>query len=275
MPSLRVDGGKLRIHYRDAGTGPPVVLVHGFPFDSGLWEPQIRELSRHYRVIAPDLRGFGASDLPGDYSVDRLADDVAELIAALGLKHVVLGGLSMGGYVAFSFYRRHAELLNGLILSDTRPDSDSDETRANRTRLAALARRAGSAAVADELLPGLLAATTRGQTPDVVDALRTLMTSQTPGAIESALFAMANRADSRSLLPKMQLPVLVTGGAEDSLTPPGQIEEWAAKLPDFRLAFIPGAGHVVNLERPDEFNALVTGFLGNVYTEGGKRRGRL
>ncbi len=275
MPSLRVDGGKLKIHFRDAGTGPAVVLLHGFPFASELWEPQIRELSRHYRVIAPDLRGFGASDLPGDYSIDRLADDVAELIVALGLKHVVLGGLSMGGYVAFSFYRRHAELLKGLLLSDTRPDSDSDETRANRTRLAGLARRAGSAAVADELLPGLLAATTREQRPDVVDALRTLMTSQTPGAIASALFAMANRADSRSLLPGMQLPVLVTGGAEDSLTPPGQIEEWAAKIPDFRLAFIPGAGHVANLERPDEFNALVTGFLGNVYTEGGKRRGRL
>jgi pimeloyl-ACP methyl ester carboxylesterase len=200
---------------------------------------------------------------------------VAELVAALGLRRVVLGGLSMGGYVAFAFCRRHAELLNGLILSATRPDSDSDETKANRARLAELARRAGSSAVAEEVLPGLLAATTRDQRPEVVDALRAMMTAQTPEAIASALSAMSDRADSRSLLPEIRLPVLVTGGTEDSLTPPGQIEEWAAEIPGAHLAFIPAAGHVANLERPDDFNALVTEFLGTVYTEGGKQRGRL
>jgi len=218
--------------------------------------------------------GVWGSGLTGDYSIDRLADDVAELVAALGLRRVVLGGLSMGGYVAFAFCRRHAQLLNGLILSDTRPDSDSDATRANRARLAELARRAGSAAVAEELLPSLLAETTRNQRPEVVEALRAMMTAQTPEAIASALSAMSDRADSRSLLPEIRLPVLVTGGREDSLTPPEQIEEWASRIPDARLAFIAGAGHVANLERPDDFNALVTEFLSTVYTEGGQRRGR-
>jgi 3-oxoadipate enol-lactonase len=275
MPSLRVADETLELHYRDAGKGSAtVVLLHGFPFNSELWEPQIQELARDYRVIAPDFRGFGNTGLPGSYSIDRLADDVAELVSALGLRRVILGGLSMGGYVAFAFLRRHVARLTGLILSDTRPDPDSEETRVNRARLAALAQQAGSPAVADELLPSLLSATTRDHRSELVGALRAMMSSSTPEAIAAALAAMAGRADSRSLLPEIKIPVLITGGTEDAITPPAQIEEWAANIPDARLAFIEGAGHVANLERPNDFNALVTEFLDSVYSEGRKRRGK-
>jgi 3-oxoadipate enol-lactonase len=274
MPSLLVDCDTVELHYRDAGKGSrTVVLLHGFPFNSGLWEPQIRELSRAYRVIAPDLRGFGDTDLPGPYSIDRLADDVAELLSALDLERVVLGGLSMGGYVAFAFYKRHAERLSGLILSDTRPDADSEATRANRARVAALARQAGSTAVAEELLPGLLSAGTRNHKPEVVGALSAMMSSSKPEAIAAASAAMADRDDSRSLLASIQLPVLVTVGMEDSLTPPAQTEEWAANIPNARLALMEGAGHVANLERPEDYNALIMGFLGTAYGDGGERRG--
>lgn len=274
MPSLRVDDETLEIHYRDAGNGSrAIVLLHGFPFTSALWEPQLREISRVYRVIAPDLRGFGDTGLPGSYSLDRLADDVAELVSALGLKRVVLGGLSMGGYIAFAFYKRHAERLTGLILSDTRPDADSEETRANRARLAALAGQAGSTAVADEMLPDLLSATTKTRRPEVVSALRAMISSAKPEAIAAALAAMADRDDSRSLLPSIQLPVLVTGGTEDSLTPPAQIEDWAANIPDVRLVFMEGAGHVANLEQADDYNTLVMSFLRTVYGEAGERSG--
>jgi pimeloyl-ACP methyl ester carboxylesterase len=273
MPSLRVDDGNLEIHYRDSGRGSQaVVLLHGFPFNSGLWEPQIRELSRAYRVLAPDLRGFGRTDLSGAYSIDRLADDVADLTSALGLRRVVLIGLSMGGYVAFAFYRRHAERLIGLVLSDTRPDPDSDQTRAERARLAALARQQGSTPVVEALLPNLLSETTKRRSPEVVDALRAMMASSRPEAIAAALMAMAERDDSRPLLSSMRLPVLVTGGEEDTLTPPEQVEAWATGIPSARLAFIQGAGHVANLERPDDFNALVVDFLRTVYGEGPEER---
>ncbi|MGD8867027.1 MAG: alpha/beta hydrolase [Gemmatimonadales bacterium] len=266
MPSLSVEDGKLKLHYRDVGAGgDALVLLHGFPFTSKLWDPQLRELATRYRVIAPDLRGFGDTGLPGPYSLDRLADDTAELLSSLGLERVVLGGLSMGGYVAFAFYRRHPEYVLGLILSDTKPDADSEETKENRARMAALARRAGSAAVADEMLPGLLSPTTRSEKPEIADALRIMISSAAPEAIAAALSAMANRGDSRSLLPDIDVPVLVMGGAEDSLTPAAEMRAWSAEIPTARTAFIEGAGHVANLERPDEFNDLAADFLARLF----------
>lgn len=266
MPSLTVEDGKLELHYRDSGPGhDAIVLLHGFPFTSELWDPQVRELARGYRVIAPDFRGFGHTGLPGRYSLDRLADDIAEMLSRLGLKRVVLGGLSMGGYVAFAFFRRHPENLLGLILSDTRPDADSEDTKENRARMAALARRSGSAAVADEMLPGLLSPTTRSEKPEVADTLRAMISSAAPDAIAAALSAMASRGDSRSLLPSIDVPVLVMGGADDSLTPEAEMRAWAAEIPTARTAFIAGAGHVANLERPGEFNDLVTGFVARLY----------
>jgi pimeloyl-ACP methyl ester carboxylesterase len=250
------------MYYRDSGEGrPAVVLLHGFPFTSELWEPQIRELSRRHRVIAPDFRGLGYTKLPGAYSMNRLADDVVELLSHLGLRRVVLGGLSMGGYVAFAFTRRHANRLTGLILSDTRPDADSEQTKNNRARLAALARQSGSRAVADEMLPGLLSPVTKSERPEIADALRSMISSADPEAIAAALSAMANRDDSRPLLPAIDVPVLVTGGVDDSLTPPAEMKDWAADLPTARSAFIDAAGHLANFEQPSEFNDLVAAFL--------------
>lgn len=248
-----------------------VVLLHGFPFTSELWQPQVRDLSRRYRVIAPDLRGFGHTGLSGPYSINRLADDVAELLAALGFERVVLGGLSMGGYVAFAFARRHAGRLLGLILSDTRPDADSGETKEKRVQMAELAMRAGSRAVADEMLPGLLSPTTRAKKPEITAALRAMISSVEPEAIAAAQTAMAGRDDLRSLLPAIDVPVLVTGGIEDSLTPASEMKEWAIEIPAARSAFIEGAGHVANLERPGAFNGLVAEFLATVYAN--NRRG--
>ena len=266
MPSLSLEDGKLDLHYRDSGPGhDAVVLLHGFPFTSELWEPQVHELARRYRLIAPDFRGFGDSGLPGPYSLDRLADDIAEILSDLGLERVVLGGLSMGGYVAFAFYRRHPEYLLGLILSDTRPEADSEETKQNRARMAALARQAGSAAVADEMLPGLLSRTTRSERPEIANTLHAMISSAAPEAIAAALSAMAERGDSRSLLPDIDVPVLVMGGADDSLTPAAEMRAWAAEIPTAQTAFIEGAGHVANLERPGEFNNLIADFVARLY----------
>lgn len=268
MTSILVDDGRLDLHYRDAGERRcTIVLLHGFPFTSELWQPQVRGLSLSYRVVAPDLRGFGQTGLPGPYSIDRLADDVAEMLSALNLERVALCGLSMGGYVAFAFAKRHASRLAGLILSDTRPDADSEETRKNRARMAELAWQAGSGAVADKMLPGLLSPTTTTARPEIAAGLRAMISSSRPEAIAAALSAMAGRDDSRSLLPAINVPVLVTGGTEDSITPPTEMIDWASEIPAARSAFIDGAGHVANLERPDAFNDLVAEFLADVYND--------
>lgn len=266
MPLQKTEDRVRRLNYKDVGPGPiPVVLLHGFPFDSDLWRPQMPALADRYRVIAPDLRGFGASQLVAEaYTIARLADDVADLLDALGLGRAVIGGLSMGGYVAFEFFRRHPRRVAALVLADTRPDPDGPEGQANRARMAELARIQGSRAVVDELLPKLLSAGTRAQKPEVERALRDMMEAANPEAIAAALMAMAARDDSRPLLPEIDVPTLVIGGAEDSLTPPEHMREWGHQIPRARLELIEGAGHVSNLEQPEAFNALLLDFLGGL-----------
>jgi pimeloyl-ACP methyl ester carboxylesterase len=252
---------------------PVVVLLHGFPFDARLWDPQFDALAGRFRLLAPDLRGFGGSELPPrPYTLANLADDVAELLDALAIERVVIGGLSMGGYIAFEFFRRHRARIAALLLADTRPEPDGEEARANRRQMAGRARERGTAAIVEELIPKLLAPATRAGRPAIERSLRAMMESAAPAAIAAALAAMAERADSAPLLPAIDVPALVIGGEHDVMTPPDAIRGWAARLPDARCHIIPAAGHVPNLERPDEFNALLERFLLEPRADTGARR---
>lgn len=256
----------MKLTYREAGSGtPPLVLLHGFPLNSQMWEPQLDALSAATRVITPDLRGFGASSAaPTPYSMSLLADDVAELLDSLELPRAIIGGLSMGGYVTFEFYRRHAVRVAALILADTRPDADTPEGRANRAKMADLVVKDGSRAISDEMLPRLLAsATVRGR-PGIVGKLRAMMEAATPDSVGAALMAMANRADSRDLLTKIARPVLVIVGAEDTLTPATEVSQWARHVSGVRFEVIERAAHVPNLEQPQTFNTLVGSFIEHV-----------
>ena len=262
MPTVTVEKGAT-LHYRDVGSGdPPVVLLHGFPFSSALWDPQLVALSNDYRIISPDLRGFGRSPASAQpYSIAQLADDTASLLDQLGLERAVIAGLSMGGYVAFEFFRRHPHRVTALILADTRPDPDSREARDGRAKMAQSARDAGSAAVTQQLMPKLLASGTSANKPQVAEELRKMMETQDPEAIAAALMAMAERADSRPLLRTIDVPVLVLGGSEDAITPATDTREWANAIAGARVEFIEQAGHVSNLEQPEAFNKLLLDFL--------------
>ncbi len=263
MPTLRVDGGRQEIAFRDVGSGPDVVvLLHGFPFTSEMWSPQLESVSDRYRVIAPDFRGYGGSGpSPAGYTMARLADDVDDLLGSLGIERAIVGGLSMGGYVAFELYRRHPERVSGLLLADTRPDPDSDEARANRARMATLVRDEGMSVLVEQLVPKLLSPQTRAQRPEVERRLRAMMGSASPAAIAHALAAMADRDDSRPLLAHISVPTLVLAGADDQLTPPEESRIWSAQIAAAAFAVIEGAGHVSNLERPQTFNARLLSFL--------------
>ncbi len=271
MPRLTIDDGPLEISFRDVGSGRDVViLLHGFPFTSEMWSPQLDALADRYRVIAPDFRGFGGSQTsPRRYTLARLADDISELLASLRIERAVIGGLSMGGYVAFEFYRRHARQVGGLVLADTRPDPDSAEARANRHRMAALVRGEGVTAVVEQLIPKLLSADTRSRRPDVERRLRAMMESATPSAIAHALEAMASRGDARPLLASVSVPTLVVAGTEDQLTTAAESRAWSRAIAGAAFEQIEGAGHVSNLERPQAFNALLRAFLDARVTTGG------
>lgn len=251
------------LHARDTGSGRPVVLLHAFPLSSAMWLAQREQLGATCRVVTPDLRGFGGSPLGGDEpSLDASADDVAALLDALGLDRVVLGGLSMGGYVVMSFLRRHAERVAAVVLADTKAGADSPEARANRERIAAAMNAdPDSTVVVDEVLPTLLGETTTAERPLVTGRVKALVQAAPAGAVAWAQRAMAARPDSFDTLRALDVPTLVVVGAEDVLSPPDEARAMADAVTGAQLEILPRAGHLTAMECPEAFNASLEKFV--------------
>lgn len=249
--------------YLDAGQGPVVVLLHGFPLCSAMWRPQMRALQDNYRVIIPDLRGFGGSSPFGaSPSLEQMADDVAGLLAALKINEpVVLGGLSMGGYVALAVARKYPNRLRALVLADTRAEPDDAQGKANRDAMIAFAQANDARAVIDKMLPKLLAEHTLAARPDVVQEIRDMASAQSIEGIVGALKVLRDRPDARPGLAHIRVPALVLVGSDDALTPPAMAETLAAGIANAQLVTIPNAGHMSNLEEPAAFNTAAAAFL--------------
>lgn len=265
MPTANIGG--VQIAYRDEGVGLPLVLVHAFPLSGAMWRAQIDALAQRYRVIVPDMRGFGSSQIvPGPASIDQYADDLAGLLDQLGLaaQPVVLGGLSMGGYIAFAFLRRYRERVRALILADTRPQPDGDAAREQREQSARLAEQQGPGAIADRMLPNLISA----HSSDALRAeLRSIIESNDRAGIAAAQRAMALRQDSTPLLSAIAVPTLVLVGVDDVLSPPDVLREMHQAITGSRLVVIERAGHVSNMEQPTAFNAALEEFLSELRAE--------
>ena len=253
----------------DRGGGTPVVLVHGFPFAADSWSGEVEALSSTMRVITPSMRGFGAtppSDLE-ELSMDAMADDVAAILDALGVTEpVVLGGLSMGGYVALAFARRHPGRLRALVLADTRAEPDSPEARTNRDRGIARVDGGDLEGFVTDLLPALLAPETREGHPGVVAHVRKMAMSAAPSSVIAMLRALRDRPDARPGLASIAVPSLAIVGADDSLTPVASSRAMVDALPAGRgsLEILPRAGHLSNLEAPDAFRAALAAFVARV-----------
>jgi pimeloyl-ACP methyl ester carboxylesterase len=254
--------------YRESGSGPPVVLLHAFPLSAAMWEHQYGPLGGVSRLITPDLPGFGRSPAAQrEPSVDLMADEVKGLLAQLGLDAVVLGGLSMGGYVTMAFLRRHPERVRAIVLADTKAGADTEAARANRERIAeAILADGDTAALAEELLPTLVGETTLQSRPGVVELVRSDICASEPTAVAWAQRAMAARPDSVDTLRKARLPALVIVGEEDVLTPAAEAEAMASVLPHAELVRIPRAGHLSALEHPTAFNDAIMSWLSNLTT---------
>lgn len=259
----RLVANEIELETVDQGRGRPLVFVHGFPLDHTIWNAQVDELSGRYRVIAPDLRGFGASGVTeGTVTMDTMADDLAALLDSLGVEEpVVLCGLSMGGYVAWQFRRRHASRLGALVLCDTRAGADSPEAAAGRLATADAVIAEGPAALVEGMVPKLLAeATLRGR-PQLVESVRKMMLATDPRGIAAAARGMAERPDSTELLAKIDFPTLVIVGRHDALSTVDQMRSMAEAIPGARLVEIAEAGHLSPLENPAAVNAALGEFL--------------
>jgi 3-oxoadipate enol-lactonase len=252
----------IELAYTEAGSGPAVVFLHGFPFDRSMWSGQVERLSASFRVIAPDLRGHGETTATsGPSTMEEMAEDVVALLDELNVPRAVVCGLSMGGYVALALYRTHPSRVRALVLADTRAKADTDEARRTREANAQRALAEGMEPMVESMLPKLLSAHTREARPETVARLREMMLGVNPEGAAAALRGMALRRDQTDLLPKLDVPVLVLVGSEDIITPPSDAEAMHALVGSSRLQVIEGAGHVSNVERPDEFNQALTEFL--------------
>ena len=260
--------GTRTIAYLDSAPGDAAlrtyVLLHAFPLGANMWEPQMRAIPNGWRLITPDLRGFGGStevDSVSGLSIGDYAEDVTDLLAELSVERAVIGGLSMGGYAAFALLQSKPALIEALILADTRATADSPEARANRRSMLALVDREGPQGVAREMMPKLLGDTTRETNQTAEATVRRLIKQQSPVAIRGAIQRMMHRPDSTALLATIGVPTLVIAGEEDTLIPMPEAEKMAAAIKGSTLVKIPAAGHLSNLEQPDAFNHALTAFL--------------
>jgi pimeloyl-ACP methyl ester carboxylesterase len=259
------------LHHVESGSGSAVVLLHAFPMDNSLWAAQRAAIAQAgYRVIAPDLPGFGGSaPSPEAPTLDVMADAVAGLLDNLGIERAVVGGLSMGGYVTMALLRRHPDRLSAIVLADTKAGADSPEAATNREVVAAAVEDAGTAAgIADGMLPNLLGATTRESRPDVVGTVRRWIGAQPAAGVAWAQRAMAARPDSLVDIRAFGRPVLVVYGAEDTISPAADAVAMAeaarAGGSDTTVVEIPAAGHLTAVEDPHAVTDALLGWLASL-----------
>lgn len=242
-------------------TGDPIVLLHPFPLDADYWAPQLAEPPAGWRLVAPDLRGFGPEAPPAPAaSLDDYARDVIELLDRFAIDRAVIAGVSMGGYVAFALLRLAPDRVRALVLANTRMDADPPEARANRETMLARLAREGSAGVAREM-PKLLGETTERERPEVKEALRARMAATPAAAMAAAVRAMMARPDSTATVAAFGGAALIVSADEDALTPPPLQRAMHAAMAGSTLETIAGAGHLASLERPAEFNRVLLRFL--------------
>jgi 3-oxoadipate enol-lactonase len=260
--SISIGGCHLRVAQQ--GSGSPLLLIHGFPLDHTMWSGQLEGLSRWYRVIAPDLRGFGGSGGEGEpvMRMEQFADDLARLLDVMKIDEpVALGGLSMGGYIAWQFWTRHRNRLAQLILCDTRAVADTQEAGRQRLETAERVLQEGSGVVAQAMLPKLFAPETAAQQPELLEATDRVMRGNSPQTVAAALRGMAERPDFSPLLPRIDLHTLVICGEHDGIATPAEMQAMARAIPTAEYAEIAGAGHMAPLEKPQSVNEAIRRFL--------------
>ena len=240
---------------------PVLLLAHGFPLDAQFWEPQLTTLSEKFHVLAPDFRGFGQSDLgTEEYSLANLAADIEQVRSHLASEQkIFLCGLSMGGYVAFEYWLHFKQHLAGLILTNTKPSSDSDEARMGRLAMADKAMLQGTWAAVEAMLPKLVGAP--ASQPVVATQIEAMMRRVPSASVAAASRAMAKRQDFTTMLGDIDLPTLVITGEQDAIAPPEATQQWADMIPEATCEIVPRSGHLTPMDATPEFNDILTRFI--------------
>ena len=263
MPTLRSDDAE--IFYEIRGNGPPVVLLHPFPCHHEFWNPVAAALESRYRLILPDLRGHGDSEIgEGPALMRKHAGDVARVLDAAGIGKAAFIGCSIGGYVLFEFWRRFRARVTSLVLCDTRPQPDTAEARANRFKAADAVLEQGTEPFIESMIPKLLGRTTLAARPDLVDGARAMMRKMSAENISMVQRGMAERPDSAADLKTIKVPTLIAIGEEDLLSTPADGELMRQNIAGSQLKVIPKAGHYAAWEQPEAVGMVLRQFLDSV-----------
>lgn len=251
----------ITLAYSDSGAGLPIVFLHAFPLNRTMWAQQESALSSQFRIIAIDLRGHGESDAPlWRYTLDQAAEDVRALLDHLAIQQALFAGLSMGGYILLAFYRKYADRVKGMVLADTKAQADTAEGKEGRFQMAQLAYKHGPSAIADLMLPKLLSPAAIQSKPEIVQRVRTMIEGNQMSGIVGDLMAMAERPNSMPFLKEITCPTQIIVGDLDQATPPEDATLMAEQIPHARLAIIPNAAHLSNIEQPEEFSRTIAAF---------------
>lgn len=255
MPNLDMEG--FSFHFEDDGAGMPLVFLHPFPFDGRVFSPLRRALGNDFRVIVPDLRGYGRSVSEAPFTMEKLADDVHALLSTLGASPAVVVGNSMGGYVALELAAKWPEDVAALALVGSRAQADTSDQKIARMQSLANVQRLGASSLIEGMLPKLLGAKTQATRPDLVNEVRAIMESVPARSLEHGILGLLARVDHMKTLAELRVPVLLAVGAEDVLTPPSFTEAMHEVNRGAEMAVLDGVGHLVPLEAPDALEALL------------------
>jgi pimeloyl-ACP methyl ester carboxylesterase len=251
MKSVRANG--IDIAYEDCGSGPPLLLLHGFSLDHSMWAAQVEELQRSYRIIVPDLRGLGKTETPPEpFSIETMADDAAALLEAIDIPAAAVAGFSLGGYTLCQLLARHPLKVRAAAFVSTRAEADTAEGRERRTRIARLVIDEGMAPFAAAFIPQLFDPAYLSAHPFEVGRTQSVIESQRPNGIALVLDAMRQRLDMSFYLKDFTQPTAVIGGSADVLVPPQAMRDLHEGLPDSTIKLIGGVGHMSPVEAPEE-----------------------
>lgn len=251
------------LSYHEIGSGLPVVFIHGYPLNHTIWEKQF-PLSNRYRIIAPDLPGFGRSPASQVLTMDDYANLIVELLDKKHIDKAVLVGHSMGGYIALAFAEHHASRLLGLGLVCSQAGADTDEGKAGRLKNAERVEKEGIDFIVETMIEKLLSPSNFKTQPQLVAALRSVMKSSTSEGVITALKAMAGRREQLDTLKQLHVPVYIAAGSDDVLIPAERAIQMSQVCKYPHLISLAGCGHMAMMEDPQEFNSALSRFLDTI-----------
>ena len=264
MKPKQISVGETFVNVIDVGSGPVILLVHGFPLDHQMWKFQIEGLSDGYRIIAPDLPGFGSSPASQtELSMRGLADTLVAMLDSMGVAEpVAYCGLSMGGYIGWQFWKHHSQRLSHLVACDTKAAGDTEEIHRARQIAAHSVMQTGATTVADSMLQKLFHDPDSERKQTITQGVHQVISQTSPATIAAGQLAMADRPDATGWISEIEIPTLFVVGEFDGITTPEQMRANADLVPGSKFLQVADAGHMAPLENHVEFNAGLVEFLG-------------